>query len=338
MQNKYQPMISVVMPVYNAEKYLNEAIESILTQTYDDFEFIILNDGSTDRSEEIILSYNDARIVYIKNETNLQIVKTLNKGVAVAKGKYIARMDADDISLPQRFEKQIQCMEGNPHIAICGTHIQIFGDKRYTLSYPLNDMEIKAKLLFNTALGHATILAKTEIFQKFQYDEEYNKSEDYELWTRLLLEYQASNIPELLYEYRYHATQTCTIHKKKQDNMACSIREKYLTNLGNTFHQDEIEILGKINRKEFTPYHTMHTLLTKFIQLDNNHFNKTALEEIFHEEYWLMLNANIYLNLPCYFAYREFNKYSNYKLSLKDKIKFYLKFWLKYRRNAKEET
>lgn len=335
MTNESHPVISVVMPVYNAEEYLDEAIKSILTQTYDNFEFIIVNDGSTDKSEEIIYSYKDPRIVYIKNETNLQIVKTLNRGITAAKGKYIARMDADDISLPQRFAKQILFMENNPNIAVCGTYIQIFGDKEYTISYPLDDTEIKTKLIFNTAIGHATILAKTNILKKFQYDEHYNKSEDYELWTRLLLEYQGSNIPELLYRYRYHDNQTCTIYKNRQDKIAYMIREKYLKEVYNNVQQHDIEILGQINRKEFVPYTSMSTLLTKFRQMNNKYFTTASLEKVFYEEYWLMLNANIHLNLQCYLAYRKFIKNSTYVLSLSDRIKFYLKFWLKYRRNSK---
>ena len=115
------PAVSVVMPVYNGEKYLRESIDSILNQTYTDYEFIIVNDGSNDKTEEIILSYNDNRIRYIKNEKNLQIVKSLNRGIELAKGRYIARMDADDISLPRRFEKQITFMENNLEIGVCGT-------------------------------------------------------------------------------------------------------------------------------------------------------------------------------------------------------------------------
>jgi glycosyltransferase involved in cell wall biosynthesis len=104
---EYKFPISVLMPVYNAEKYLKESICSILNQTYGDFEFLIINDGSTDKSEEIILSFKDERIVYHKNESNIKLIATLNKGIALARGKYIARMDADDISLPDRLLHQV---------------------------------------------------------------------------------------------------------------------------------------------------------------------------------------------------------------------------------------
>ncbi len=148
------PLISVVMPVYNSEKYLEEAINSILNQTFTDFEFIILNDGSTDKTEDIILSYSDSRILYIKNKTNLQIVKTLNKGIELASGKYIARMDSDDISSPERFEKLIEFMENNHEIDICSTWLETFGNRKKIWKNPLSHEEIKATLLFNSAKVH----------------------------------------------------------------------------------------------------------------------------------------------------------------------------------------
>ena len=117
------PVISVIMPVYNTkEKFLREAVESILNQTFTDFEFIIINDGSDSITEDIILSYKDLRIKYLKNEQNLGIVQSLNKAVKTAKGKYIARMDADDISMPHRLEKQYEFMENHPQCGVCGTY------------------------------------------------------------------------------------------------------------------------------------------------------------------------------------------------------------------------
>ncbi len=128
------PKVTVLMPVYNAEKYLKTAIESILKQTFSDFELLIINDGSTDGSEEIIRSFNDKRIRLFNNEQNLGIIKTLNKGLNLAKGEYIIRMDADDISLPDRLELQVKYMEENPGIGISGTQARIFGDtKKFTI-------------------------------------------------------------------------------------------------------------------------------------------------------------------------------------------------------------
>src|SRR5688572_768328 len=129
------PLISVLMPVYNAGPYLKESIESVLAQTYDNFEFLIINDGSTDSSEKEILSYNDVRIHYVKCETNSGLIATLNQGLALATGKYIVRMDADDICRPQRFEKQVRFMENHPEIGICGCCADVIDRKDVKMKY-----------------------------------------------------------------------------------------------------------------------------------------------------------------------------------------------------------
>ena len=120
------PKVTVLMPVYNGEKYLKEAITSILLQTFDDFEFLIINDGSSDASVDIIQSFRDPRIRLVHNDTNIGLIATLNKGLKLAHGKYVARMDQDDISLPRRLEKQTYFMDNNPDVGVCGTWIKLF--------------------------------------------------------------------------------------------------------------------------------------------------------------------------------------------------------------------
>ncbi|MFN5442865.1 MAG: glycosyltransferase family 2 protein, partial [Crocinitomicaceae bacterium] len=158
------PDVSVVMPVYNGEQYLKEAIESILSQTYVNFEFIIINDGSEDNSEEIILSYNDPRIVYIKNLENLKLIKTLNIGFSKAKGKYIARMDADDISLPRRLEKQVDYLERNPDIGVLGTGVFLKGEKEISkLLYHTDDKSLRFALAFYCPFIHPSVVLRKAV-------------------------------------------------------------------------------------------------------------------------------------------------------------------------------
>jgi len=151
------PLISVVLSVYNAEKYLVEAIKSILNQTFKDFEFIIINDGSTDKSLEIIESYQkeDERIILISRE-NKGLIASLNEGIEKAKGKYIVRMDADDISLSTRFEEQVKIMEENQNIGLCGTSVIVFGNniKNDVWKLSKDDKTIKTELLFSSPLFH----------------------------------------------------------------------------------------------------------------------------------------------------------------------------------------
>ena len=158
------PLVTVLMPVYNAAPYLREAIDSILNQTYSDFEFLIINDGSTDETESIINSYNDPRIVYLKNETNIKLISTLNKGIELAKGKYIVRMDGDDISLPTRIELQVQFMENNESVGLGGTFIRSFGGAiEGKVGYSTTHEEIKFKLLFDTHFPHPTAIIRKQI-------------------------------------------------------------------------------------------------------------------------------------------------------------------------------
>ena len=141
------PAVSVLMPVYNVEKYIGEAIESILNQTFNDFEFIIIDDASTDNTVSVIEKFSDNRIKLIRNETNIKLAASLNKGLRIAQGKYIARMDGDDISLPHRFQKLYEFLENNPSVDICGSAMRVFGNEETVWEYSSDDKEIKAEEL-----------------------------------------------------------------------------------------------------------------------------------------------------------------------------------------------
>ena len=148
------PHVSVVMAVYNAQKYVSDAIESILCQTYNDFEFIIIEDGSSDESLKIIQSYSDPRIKVIRNKENLKLIKSLNLGLQKACGRYIVRMDADDVSRPDRIEKQVNYMESHPDCVLCGTSYRTFGDgvAARNVVYPSESQSIRYHMLSNTFL------------------------------------------------------------------------------------------------------------------------------------------------------------------------------------------
>jgi len=225
------PIISVLMPVYNGEKYLKDSIDSILNQTYKNFEFIIIDDGSTDKTEEIIKSYSDKRIRFIKNEKNLGIVKSLNLGIDLARGKYIARMDADDISLPERFEKQVEFMENHPEVNVCGSWIEYFGARSGVWKTLKSDAKIKVGLLFGSQLAHPTILAKKEVFVSYPYREEYKDAEDYHLWVLMSKDYTFSNLQEVLLRYRIHEDQISQKYLANQSKLSIQIQQLYLTSI-----------------------------------------------------------------------------------------------------------
>ena len=220
------PIISVILPVHNAEKYISTAINSILTQTVTDFELIIINDGSTDDSLDIIKSYQliDTRIRLFSQE-NKGLVTSLNNGINFAKGVWIARMDADDIALPQRFEKQLQWLE-QTGADICGSWVQFFGtsDKRI-LKHPCSDAAIKMNLLFGSPLAHPTVFMKTNLIKELRYDPNWDKAEDYDLWERAdRAGWKMTNIPEVLLLYRQHDAQISTLTSSKQQELTQKIR------------------------------------------------------------------------------------------------------------------
>lgn len=213
---KTKPKISVVMPVYNAAPYLRQSIESILGQSYQDFEFLIIDDGSQDHSLQIIQQYSDQRLKVYSNEQNLGIIPTLNKGFELAQGTYIARMDADDISDVDRFQKQIEFMENHPEIDLCGTWATQFDEESsQTLELPLPDADIKAFLLWGNSIIHASVLIKKHFLNTYQlnFDPQYLHAEDYDLWVRCLSIGKFANLPETLYHIRKHSN---SISKKNQ--------------------------------------------------------------------------------------------------------------------------
>jgi len=202
-------MISVIMSVYNAEKYLKKAIESILDQSFDDFEFIIIDDKSQDSSADIISRYSkkDQRIKYFKNRENKGLTFSLNKGLKLAHGDYIARMDADDISHPKRLEKQYTYLQKNNDIALLGTAAYNIDEKGEVISnrnVPLSFEEIKENIKMVNPIIHPSVMfRKKDIIDIGCYNEKYTKVQDYELWFRAIANgLKAENLEEQLLYYR----------------------------------------------------------------------------------------------------------------------------------------
>ncbi len=226
---KTSPIISVVLPVYNGEKYLAEAIDSILAQTFTDFELIVINDGSTDGTLAILQSYQsmDVRIRLVSRE-NKGIVATLNEGIDLARGEWLARMDADDISFPQRFERQLQWLS-ETDADICGSWIKLFGlsDQRI-IKYPQTDAEIKVALLFMSALAQPTVMMKTALAKQLYYESAWENGEDYDLWERAVRTgCLMTNLPEVLLCYRQHATQISSRAATQQQANTQKIQRRY---------------------------------------------------------------------------------------------------------------
>jgi glycosyltransferase involved in cell wall biosynthesis len=222
-----RPQITVLMPVYNGEKYLREAIESILAQTFSNYEFLIINDGSADQSVNIITAYDDPRIKLVHNDHNTGIVSALNKGLDLARGELIARMDSDDISRPERLFQQQNFMALHPDVGVCGTWIEYLETNSFWTP-PTEHNQIKARLLIDNPLAHPTVMIRTDVLRKHHlyYQPLYYLAEDYELWTRMAELTRLANIPQPLLKYRLHSRQLSRENVEKQREMTLLIQEK----------------------------------------------------------------------------------------------------------------
>ncbi|NDW09800.1 glycosyltransferase family 2 protein [Dysgonomonas sp. 520] len=223
------PFVSVVMPAYNAEKYLKEAIDSILNQTYKNFEFIIVDDGSTDKTSEIIESYTDNRIKLLKNDKNRGLIYSANIAIRVATGKYIARMDADDISLPERLEKQVLFLEKNNEVSILGTSY-VRSDNNKQVHHPENTELIKIYLLEGTTFAHPSVMIRRNNIVQYNlfFQDEYISAEDYALWTSFSMKnLNMANLQDVLVYYRIHNEQISVSKAFEQRETTRKVRIEY---------------------------------------------------------------------------------------------------------------
>jgi glycosyltransferase involved in cell wall biosynthesis len=226
---EHNARISVLMPVYNSEKHIAEAIQSILNQTFTDYEFIIINDGSTDKTVEIIREYDDPRIKLIDNTKNQGLIAVLNQGIDLAQGEYIARMDADDISLPTRFEKQIAFMDVHPDVGVLGTWVLKFGDCKNHIRKRKKKVGLW-QLVTCAIVVHPTTMLRKSLFDKYnlRYDPEYVACEDYDLWARASRYTTIANLQEVLLHYRWHTSNVSKIHRQIQKENASRVRRNIL--------------------------------------------------------------------------------------------------------------
>jgi glycosyltransferase involved in cell wall biosynthesis len=235
------------MPAYNAEKYIGEAIESVLNQTFTDFELIVINDGSTDRTEDVILSFSDPRIRYIKNEKNIGVSATRNKCIDLATGKYCALLDADDISLPQRFETQLRFFETHPDYVLCGSWAYIIdngGTRTGEIKFIDSDNLLKISYLFSNALMNPSIMLRTEILKEFKYHPEFLATGDLELWLRIVnAGLKIANIPKFLIKYRWHGTNISVENEMFQTAKKFELLKPYVENFtGREITKEELDL------------------------------------------------------------------------------------------------
>ncbi|WP_157971731.1 glycosyltransferase family 2 protein [Halorussus litoreus] len=257
------PDVSVLISVYNEEPYVEEAIESILTQTYDDFELVVIDDGSTDGTRARLRNVDDPRMKYVENDRNVGFVRTLNQGLDMCSGKYVARMDADDVARRDRIEKQVRFLESHPEVGIVGSYWENFADETEStqlVTVPETDAEIRWNVLLHCPFGHPTVLLRRRVLEDkdLRYSPHYSEIEDYELWPRVLKHTQGANIPEPLLAHRVHEDsryqQNLVDLLREHDKIALRTIREYVPEFETT--QEEVSRLRVLvgGSEEFAPY------------------------------------------------------------------------------------
>ncbi len=336
----HQPLVSVLLPAYNSAAFLGEAIQSILDQTYQNWECILINDGSTDVTEEVILSFTDARIKYIKNERNLGLVATLNKGLDIAAGKYIVRMDGDDISLDNRIERQVAFMEANETIGVADCNYYAFdmADGVMVKGYAEPDVH-KGILLFNTSLCHPAVIIRKSVLDehRLRYNSAYKHLEDYELWTRMCKITEISTVPEFLFRYRSHEQQVSQHQFNYQKEQANELRKIYLTEMGFNLTTEElgyhnlVACNNRINSME--ELKGIESWFKKMLEQNKvtQKIKQSALEQVVGKMWWDTC-GNTSLGFTALSFYYQSDLRSSYPVTISNSIKLAAKCWL--RRNT----
>ena len=335
--NASSPMITVLMPVYNAEQHLAEAIDSILAQDYRDFEFIIINDGSTDGSESIILGYSDPRITYVKNEQNLRLISTLNKGLELARGKYIARMDADDISLPNRFSEQLAFLEQHPNVGVVGTWFHSFGSVDSIVKYPTSDSEIKYMALYQCPFCHPSVVLRASTIRDnaLKYSMDYPHAEDYEFWLQMARVSKLANLNQVLFKYRIHQESISKKEATTQHSLSLDIRRKFFLEVGVKATDEELDLFRKMcyqcNDLQLGELKVVGQILCSLSDANkgSGYMNQQHLANVLGNAWFNLCTNHAHLGSEVRTVYNSFNIVRNEKPKLVSMAKFYVKTVLK---------
>jgi len=326
--------VTILMPVYNGQEFLGETIDSVLSQTFTDFSFLIINDGSTDATEDIIKSYKDSRIVYVENEINIGYIRTLNRGLEMIDSEFIARMDADDLWVPTKLEKQIKLLDEKPEVGICGTSIRKFGVVEGDFIFPVDNDGLRVGFLFFCKMSHPSVVFRTSFLKEtgLRYRVDYHPAEDYKMWVDSIDRTCIWNIPEILVFYRQHPSQVTKQKDPTQIRTVNSIRNEMLTRVSPLFSDEEKKFHNDIflnadikSVKDYKKYHKWSCT----IQSKNHESGGYLMDSILKKE----MNTHIQVKYKLYVLDRYFNKFS-----LKSYLCYFLSFdwlYLSFKRNIR---
>jgi len=284
-----QPVVTILMPVFNGQAFLHDALASIWSQRLDDFELLAVDDGSTDRTPEILAACRDPRLRILRNNTRRRLSEALNRGLDEARGEFIARMDADDLMRRDRLVRQVAFLKSYPEIGLCGGQARTFGDKpRQTLSFPRNPEEIKAFALFYSPFAHPTVMFRRDWFVRegLRYDGAFYPAEDYELWSRAVMRFPCANLSTVLLDYRVHGTSMTCGEWSDMDTQTVHIQRAMLARLGitPTLAESQLHRAASMGKLPSTPESLSLTeawlLKLNAANLDCNVYDQGALAEV----------------------------------------------------------
>ncbi len=232
------------MPVRDSAAYVREAVESVLGQTFGDFELLAIDDASTDSTPSVLKQIPDSRLRVVRNNQPRGVAASLNRGLAEARGEFVARMDGDDVCLPGRFERQVRFMERNPRIGICGSWLECFGEGRpFPLTYPVGADCVRASLLFDNPLAHPAVILRAGMLKEhgLAYDETCPAAQDFELWSRCAEHFALDNLPAVLVRHRVHREGVSSARQSASDRQAVVVLARELARLGMTPSAAELQ-------------------------------------------------------------------------------------------------
>lgn len=267
-------LVSVILPAYNSEGTIAEAIDSILNQTHKDLELIIINDGSSDGTKAKILELSDPRIRYYENDKNMGLIMTLNRGIEYAKGKYIARMDADDISHPDRIKRQVRYLEVNTDVILCGTDITYFGGYKGRFSrakFKKDSQSIKDSLLVNCSIVHPSVMIRCDILRRYKirYNPNFKNAEDYKLWVDLSEFGEFHNLSSKLLRYRISSRQVSNKGQSLQIRNSEKCQNDYFKKRYPNFIFPEIVDTGVLKQVRYIDRHNKYIIPYFYLRITN---------------------------------------------------------------------
>ena len=297
-----QPLISVIMSTYNEEKYIETSLKSLLNQTFKEFEIIIVDDASTDNTKQLIQGLQDERIHLICNEENRGLTKNLNKALKYVTGKYIARMDGDDIAFPTRFEKQVQYMEKHPETMLVSCYTKSFGDSDLVFALPDDSEVLRVRMLVRPVYAHPGFMMRRELIEAgYQYNEEYRTAQDYEFASRVAEKYKIGLVPEVLLLYRVHKKQISAKAGNQQFNNADKIRKHQLERLGIQLSETEWEnyqdLVKESKVDSLESFDKVYKIIQKILQSNEKTkiYNSQVMEKTLKRMLytWVIRNKNM---------------------------------------------